>query len=87
MSSNIENARVSDSMSEHVSNEHVSSGDSSEWEPLTDFENDYEIEIESPHMIRRRSNGWIVIPSLNNRSGYIDISLNGKTYRYQIRIY
>ena len=64
------------------SSESMSSGDSSEWEPLTDFENDYEIEIEPPHMIRRRSNGWIVTPTLNNLSGYYKVKLNGKTYQY-----
>ena len=76
----------SDSMSSSsMSSSSMSSSSINElnnWEPLTDFEDDYEIEIEPPHMIRRRSNGWIVIPSFNNRSGYIDISLNGKTYRY-----
>ena len=83
MSSNIENARVSDIVSnEHMINEHMSSGDSSEWEPLTDFENDYEIEIEPPHMIRRRSNGWIVTPTLNKYSGYVQVKLNGKPYNY-----
>ena len=90
MSSNIENARVSDIMSnEHVSNEqlneHVSDSMNeqlNEWEPLTDFENDYEIEIEPPHMIRRRSNGWIVTPTLNKYSGYVQVKLNGKPYLY-----
>ena len=64
MSSNIENARVSDIVSneqlnEQLNDEHMSSSDSmsssehmsnsSEWEPLTDFENVYEIETEPPH--------------------------------------
>ena len=91
MSSNIENARVSDIVSnEHVSdgmneqlNEHMSSSNElNKWEPLTDFEDDYEIEIEPPHMIRRRSNGWIVTTTLNNLSGYYQVRLNGKTYHY-----
>ena len=69
-------------MSSSMSDEHMSNSDSSEWEPLTDFENDYEIEIEPPHMIRRRSNGWIVTPTLNKHSGYVQVKLNGKTYQY-----
>ena len=68
--------------SSSMSSSGMSSSMSEQWEPLKDFEDDYEIETEPPHMIRRRSNGWIVTPSLNNRSGYIDIRLNGKTYRY-----
>ena len=69
-------------MSSSMSDEHMSNSDSSEWEPLTDFENDYEIEIEPPHMIRRRSNGWIVTPTLHKHSGYVQVKLNGKTYKY-----
>ena len=69
-------------MSSSESMSSMSSSLSDQWVPLKDFEDDYEIETEPPHMIRRRSNGWIVTPSLNNRSGYIDIRLNGKTYRY-----
>ena len=64
------------------SSESMSSSDSSEWEPLTDFEDDYEIEIEAPHRIRRISSGWIVTPTLNNLSGYYKVKLNGKTYQY-----
>ena len=55
---------------------------SEQWEPLKDFEDDYEIEIEPPHMIRRRSNGWIVTPTLHKHSGYVQVKLNGKTYKY-----
>ena len=65
-----------------MSDEHMSNSDSSEWEPLTDFEDDYEIEIEAPHRIRRISSGWIVTPTLNNLSGYYKVKLNGKTYQY-----
>ena len=71
----------SESMSS-MSDEHMSNSDSSEWEPLTDFEDDYEIEIEAPHRIRRISSGWIVTPTLNNLSGYYKVKLNGKTYQY-----
>ena len=69
-------------MSSSMSDEHMSNSDSSEWEPLTDFEDDYEIEIEAPHRIRRISSGWIVTPTLNNLSGYYKVKLNGKTYQY-----
>ena len=53
-----------------------------QWEPLTDFEDDYEVETEPPHRIRRISSGWIVKPILNKQSGYIQVDLNGKTYKY-----
>ena len=52
------------------------------WEALTDFEDDYEVETEPPHRIRRISSGWIVKPILNKQSGYIQVDLNGKTYKY-----
>ena len=60
----------------------MSSSLSDQWAPLKDFENDYEVETEPPHRIRKISSGWIVTTTLNNRSGYIDIRLNGKTYKY-----
>ena len=82
MSSSSMSSSMSNSMSSSMSDEHMSNSDSSEWEPLTDFENDYEIEIEPPHMIRRRSNGWIVTPTLHKHSGYVQVKLNGKTYKY-----
>ena len=69
-------------MSSSESMSSMSSSMSDQWVPLKDFENDYEIEIEAPHRIRKISSGWIVTTTLNNRSGYIDIRLNGKTYRY-----
>ena len=50
------------------------------FEPLTDFEDSYEIEVEKPHRIRKiRSdrfvNGWI-----DGRSGYVKLTLNGRPY-------
>ena len=75
------NNNVSNSERESMS-ERMSVSNSSEWEPLKDFENDYEVETEPPHRIRKISSGWIVTTTLNNRSGYIDIRLNGKTYLY-----
>ena len=49
------------------------------FEPLTDFEDSYEIEIEEPHRIRkigsdRFVNGWL------QHSGYYCITLNGRPY-------
>ena len=52
------------------------------WEALTDFENDYEVETEPPHRIRRKRDGLILKLTLNKRSGYVDVKLNGKTYYY-----
>ena len=52
------------------------------WEPLTDFEADYEVETETPHRIRRKRDERILKPSLDKRTGYVRVTLNGKTYRY-----
>ena len=52
------------------------------WEALTDFEDDYEVETEPPHRIRRVWDGFMPKPSLNKRLGYVDVKLNGHTYRY-----
>ena len=54
----------------------------SHWEALTDFEADYEVETEPPHRIRRKRDGFMPKPSLNKRLGYVDVWLNGHTYRY-----
>ena len=69
-------------MSSSESMSSMSSGMSEQWEPLKDFEDDYEIEIEPPHRIRRISSGWIAKPILIKQSGYIQVYLNGKTYKY-----
>ena len=50
------------------------------WQALTDFENDYEIEVESPHRIRKRSNKRIVSQFVNN--DYVRVRLNGRNYLY-----
>ena len=54
----------------------------SHWEALTDFENDYEIETEPPHRIRRKRDGLILKLTLHKASGYVLVWLNGHTYRY-----
>ena len=119
MSSNIENARVSnehvsnEQLNEQLDNEHVSdsmndSMNSSDnelngelndeiineldnWEPLTDFENDYEIEIEPPHReietepphrIRRICDGFMPKISICKGTGYYQVCLNKRTYPY-----
>ena len=48
------------------------------WQALTDFENNYEIEVESPHRIRKRSNKRIVSQFVNN--DYVCVKLNGRNY-------
>ena len=52
------------------------------WQALTDFENDYEIEVETPHRIRKRSNKRIVSQYVNNSTGYVCVYLNGRNYLY-----
>ena len=51
------------------------------FEPLTDFEADYEIEIEEPHRIRRRGCDRFLNGGLDMRSGYRRIKLNGGYYK------
>ena len=53
-----------------------------QWEPLTDFENDYEVETEPPQRIRRKRDGLILKLTLNKMSGYVSVRLNGKPYLY-----
>ena len=50
------------------------------FEPLRDFENDYEIEVEEPHRIRRIGTDRFVSTSVDN-TGYVRVRLNGGTYR------
>ena len=50
------------------------------FEPLRDFENDYEIEVEEPHRIRRIGSDRFVSTWMN-RSGYVQIHLNGRPYQ------
>ena len=51
------------------------------WQALTDFENDYEIEVEPPHRIRRRRDGRIISQFVVN-TGYVHVVLNGRNYSY-----
>ena len=49
------------------------------FEPLTDFEDSYEIEIEEPHRIRKIGSDRFLTPSMSH--DYLQICLNGRTYR------
>ena len=51
------------------------------WQALRDFENDYEIEVEAPHRIRKRSNERIVSQFVE-RTGYVCVKLNREKYYY-----
>ena len=51
------------------------------FEPLTDFENDYEIEIDEPHRIRRIGGDTFVTTSLHRATGYMRVCLNGRVYK------
>ena len=51
------------------------------FEPLRDFENDYEIEVEEPHRIRRIGTDRFVRVFLEN-SGYMRVRLNGRKYSF-----
>ena len=44
--------------------------------PLKGYENDYEIEVQYPHTIRRISNGYVPKESYN-KDGYVRVCLNG----------
>ena len=52
------------------------------FQPLRDFEADYEIEVDPPHRIRRIGGDKYVIPYVLRRSGYMQINLNGRNYRW-----
>ena len=51
------------------------------FEPQRDFEDSYEIEIDEPHRIRRRGSNRFLKTSMQRDTGYIQICLNGRTYR------
>ena len=53
-----------------------------QWEPLTDFENDYVIETETPHRIRRVWDGFMPKISPCKGTGYYQVGLNKRTYLY-----
>ena len=52
------------------------------WEPLTDFEDVYEIETEPPDRIRRICDGFMPKISICKGTGYYQVCLNKRTYPY-----
>ena len=57
----------------------------SEFIPLLNFENDYEILNEYPFTIRRRRDGYVISESLNS-GGYPQVKLNGDSYYKHVLI-
>ena len=53
-----------------------------QWEPLTDFEDEFVIETEPPHRIRRVWDGFMPKISLCKGTGYYQVCLNKRTYLY-----
>ena len=51
------------------------------FQPLRDFEDSYEIEVEEPHRIRRIGSDRFVSTSLDRLTGYMRVKLNGRTYK------
>ena len=51
------------------------------FEPLRDFENDFEIEVDPPHRIRRHGSDRFVTPYLHRPSGYMCVRLNDGIYK------
>ena len=51
------------------------------FEPLRDFEDDYEIEVDEPHRIRRIGSDRFVKSFVDVRSGYCKIKLNGRNHQ------
>ena len=49
------------------------------FEPLTDFEDSYEVEIDEPHRIRRRGSAKYFTPFVDN-TGYMCVCLNCRKY-------
>ena len=50
------------------------------FEALKDFEDSYEIEVDSPHRIRKIGTNRFVSTSVNSVHGYVQINLNGRPY-------
>ena len=57
----------------------ASQNDEAEFEPLKDFENDYEIQTTYPYNIRKKKTGRIIAESIRN-DGYVVLQLMGKIY-------
>ena len=48
--------------------------------PLVGFENDYEIMIESPNIIKRKGTKRCIVGEYYNKDGIAAVELNGKMY-------
>ena len=59
--------------------------DEAEFEPLKDFENDYEIQKEFPFVIKNKKTERILKETIRN-DGYVQIYLNGKIYLKHILV-
>jgi hypothetical protein len=62
---------------EDIGEEDISEQDD-EWIDLK-IDNNYEIQVDEPHMIRKKSNKRIVKETFNRVNGYLQIKLSGKT--------
>ena len=51
------------------------------FQPLRDFEDSYEIEVEEPHRIRRLGSNTFVTTYVDILTGYVLIHLNRRTYK------
>ena len=51
------------------------------FQPLRDFEDSYEIEVEEPHRIRRLGSNTFVTTYVDRLTGYVLIHLNRRTYK------
>ena len=51
------------------------------FQPLRDFEDSYEIEVEEPHRIRRLGSNKFVTTYVDRLTGYVLIHLNRRTYK------
>ena len=52
------------------------------FQPLRDFEDDYEVEIDPPHRIRRIGKDRFVSTHVHRHTGYVHIALNRRVYQY-----
>ena len=66
-------------MSEEETINEESINEEAEWQELKQ-DSDYEININYPHQIRKKSNGKILKESANKK-GYLMVSIHGKSYR------
>ena len=57
----------------------ASQNDEAEFEPLKDFENDYEIQTTYPYNIRKKKTGRIIAEG-DRGQGYVQVRLNRKSY-------